>query len=90
MGILFLVSALLLHQLVVLLADVNVFLNSEISALDVEGVLRIYLNWVQEFELCFLSLVTVVHVQEFLPDVLVFWEVSQVMRRTVEHLRELV
>ena len=62
MGILFLVSALLLHQLVVLLANVDVFLNPEISAFDIEGVLRIYLNWVQEFELCLLPLVTIVHV----------------------------
>ena len=62
MCVLLLVSALLLHQLVVLLANIDVFLNSEISALNIEGILRIYLNWVQEFELCLLSLVTIVHV----------------------------
>jgi len=90
MCVLLLVSALLLHQLVVLLANIDVFLNSEISALNIEGILRIYLNWVQEFELCLLSLVTIVHVQEFFPNVLVVWEVSQIVRRTVEHFGKLI
>ena len=62
-------SVLLLSHLIVLLANVDVFLNSEISAFDIEGILGIYWDWIQELEFCFLSLVTVMHVQEPLPNV---------------------
>ena len=72
-------SVLLLSHLIVLLANVDVFLNSEISAFDIEGILGIYWDWIQELEFCLLSLVAVVHVQESLPNVYVIFLVPQWM-----------
>lgn len=73
-----------------LLANVYIFFNPKISSLDVESVLGIYLDWVQEFELCFLSLMAVVHVQEPFPHVLIIWDISQRSRWHVEHFCELL